>query len=263
MLRERTADTIYWDDIGREWAAGTDDALWRRYCDERHAALVGRWLPAAAGARMLKTDAFDEAVSAGVYPSLRTFGRVHAVDVSPVILDAARRRHPRLVAAAGDVRQLPYHDAAFDAVISLSTLDHGDSVDHIAQGLAELHRVLRPGGSLIVTIDNALHPAVALRARLPFGLLRAAGVLPYRVGVTCTARGFERLLIAQGFDVRALTYVEHCPRLLAVRIGRGLQRASRPIQRGFLRALEGFERLERWPFPALTGHYIAAWASRR
>jgi SAM-dependent methyltransferase len=49
-----------------------------------------------------------------------------------------------------DLRNLPYPDRSFDAIYCLSVLEHTRQHDHVVE---ELHRVLRPGGTLIVTFD--------------------------------------------------------------------------------------------------------------
>jgi 2-polyprenyl-3-methyl-5-hydroxy-6-metoxy-1,4-benzoquinol methylase len=49
-----------------------------------------------------------------------------------------------------DLRALPYSDRSFDAVYCLSVLEHTRQYDEIVD---ELHRVLRPGGTLIVSFD--------------------------------------------------------------------------------------------------------------
>jgi SAM-dependent methyltransferase len=48
---------------------------------------------------------------------------------------------------SSDPVALPYADGAFDAVVSMGTLEH---VEHPSRSLAELGRVLRPGGLLCV-----------------------------------------------------------------------------------------------------------------
>lgn len=80
--------------------------------------------------------------------------RVTGVDRSATLLDEARRRagdggvSPALVGA--DYRELPFADATFDAAINLYTSIGflGDEED--AKVLAEIARVLRPGGKLVV-----------------------------------------------------------------------------------------------------------------
>ena len=98
--------------------------------------------------------------------------------------------------AAADARRLPFADGAFDRIIAAEVLEH---IADDGAALAELARVLRPGGTLAVTVpswgpeklcwllsEDYHAPAVAdghvriytlrrLRARL-----RAAGLVPRR-----------------------------------------------------------------------------------
>jgi ubiquinone/menaquinone biosynthesis C-methylase UbiE len=86
-------------------------------------------------------------------PLAREGFRVVGVDRSGVLLDEARRRAgdepwPKLVAA--DYRELPFADESFDGAINLYTsLGYlGDEED--TKVLAEVARVLRPGGRLVI-----------------------------------------------------------------------------------------------------------------
>ena len=65
---------------------------------------------------------------------------------------ASRRAREKSGAAIarGSVNALPFADASFDAVLAADVLCHG-AVDPAA-ALAELHRVLRPGGKLVVNM---------------------------------------------------------------------------------------------------------------
>src|SRR4051812_8519918 len=83
--------------------------------------------------------------------------RVVGVDRSETLLAEARRRAgggrwPKL--AAADYRQLPFGDASFDAALNLSTsLGYlGDAED--TRVLAEIRRVLRPGGRLVLETEH-------------------------------------------------------------------------------------------------------------
>jgi len=64
-----------------------------------------------------------------------------------------------------DVTELPFADAAFDAVISLDVLEH---VPDFRAALREFVRILRPGGRLVLTVpfhaDSATTEAVARMA---------------------------------------------------------------------------------------------------
>ena len=50
-----------------------------------------------------------------------------------------------------DIENLAFADGTFDVAISLETLEH---VPHPERGLAELVRVTRPGGRIVVTTPN-------------------------------------------------------------------------------------------------------------
>jgi len=76
----------------------------------------------------------------------------HGVDVSAGLLAVARRRLPGTAFALASVETLPYRDACFDAVVCCgSTLSF---VDDPARALAELGRVLRPGGRLLLDCEH-------------------------------------------------------------------------------------------------------------
>ncbi|MGE3620626.1 MAG: class I SAM-dependent methyltransferase [Acidimicrobiia bacterium] len=64
------------------------------------------------------------------------------------------------VALNGDALQLPFPDATFDHVIASEVLEH---VDDDAAALAELRRILRPGGRLAATVPAWLPEAVCWR----------------------------------------------------------------------------------------------------
>ena len=78
-------------------------------------------------------------------------GAVVAIDTSEAMLNEARRRWSSPVTATftcGDAMALDLSDAAFDAARSERTLQWVDDPD---RAFAELVRVLRPGGRLVVT----------------------------------------------------------------------------------------------------------------
>jgi len=80
--------------------------------------------------------------------SLRRFGRVLGLDSSELALARAQSRGlNRLV--QGAAQHLPYADGSFDVITMLDVLEH---LDEEATTLTGIYRVLRPGGSLLLTV---------------------------------------------------------------------------------------------------------------
>jgi ubiquinone/menaquinone biosynthesis C-methylase UbiE len=70
---------------------------------------------------------------------------VVGVDVSAASLVRARRRRPGVPLVQADAEALPFRAASFDTVVSALVFC---SVPDAPRGLAEVKRVLRPGGAL-------------------------------------------------------------------------------------------------------------------
>ena len=88
--------------------------------------------------------------SGGMTRFLARWGRVTGIDVAPEAIAFARRRGvKRLV--RGSVVELPLCSASFDLVTSFDVLYHV-GVENDLAALAELHRVLRPGGVLQIRL---------------------------------------------------------------------------------------------------------------
>lgn len=69
-----------------------------------------------------------------------------------VDLAALRRRQGHRVRVAADAERLPFRDGAFDVAVSAWLFEH---LERPAEVLAELRRVLRPGGRLVFLTPNA------------------------------------------------------------------------------------------------------------
>jgi SAM-dependent methyltransferase len=105
---------------------------------------------------------------------LRQLGyRMIGIDLSPEATAIARSRDRELPLLVADTRRTPIRDHALDAVISLGVVEHEESGPIPA--LRELHRVLKPGGILVLDVPynslvrrlvvNPLHRWVTHRRR--------------------------------------------------------------------------------------------------
>ncbi len=261
-LLQRESD--YWNSLVSKWPVGRQ-SLWRTHSDAINTALLKEWLPLGENGRVLKTDLFDEMCSEGLYPFFAPgTGSFIGMDLSFAAASGALFFNPGMAAVAADIRRLPFADSVFDTVISISTLDHFASLADIALSLCEIHRVLRQGGQMALTMDNFTNPVIALRNKLPFRLLNRLRVLPYRVGVTLDSLCLQQLLNQVGFAVGEQTTTIHCPRALAMALAHLLEiSANARTKKVFLSCLAAFEKLSRWPTSHLTGHFIAARAIKR
>ena len=139
------------------WDAFFNDFYLRAYADdERQSEAEAQALAAArlAGCPP-RGDVLDVPCGFGRHslPLARASYRVIGVDRSEELLAEARRRAggerwPKLVRA--DYRELPFADESFDVALNLFTsLGYlGDAED--VKALAEICRVLRPGGRLLI-----------------------------------------------------------------------------------------------------------------
>ena len=263
MTAKSAAD--YWDTIAGEWQVAGEERTWRKVSDAVNLELLRAWLEPRPGGRVLKTDLFDEVAGDGLVPWLSTaFAEVAGVDISPRLIEIVRTRFPGLTAEAADVRRMPFADGTFDAVVSNSTLDHLPSCDDIAVAIGEIHRVTRPGGIAIVTLDNPVNPALVVRRWLPVGGRFSRRVVPFALGATCGPARLRELLEDVGFEVLRSGAVFHCPRLLTVLTGHWLDRhGSAESKARWVRRWVGFERLGALPTRYLTGYFIAALARKR
>jgi SAM-dependent methyltransferase len=125
----------------------------------------------------------------GTMDRLREWSCVTGLDLEPYALEFCKsRRHDDLI--LGSATEMPFESNKFDAAVALDVLEH--IPDHVSAA-QEILRVLKPGGTLVVTVpayqslwsghDVALHHQRRYRAE-----------------------EMQKLLADAGFDVVHLTY---------------------------------------------------------
>jgi SAM-dependent methyltransferase len=120
--------------------------------DFREALVLRRLLPALPGPEVLNAGAGAGSLTLKlVERGLRVTSTDHSPELCEWTRTALRARgaadaNPVLV---GDLQRIDLPDAAFDGAVCAEVLEH---LDDDAAALGELHRVLRPGGVLLVTV---------------------------------------------------------------------------------------------------------------
>lgn len=82
----------------------------------------------------------------------QTGGEVIGVDILPREVAKARAAHPHLRFEVRDVLKHPFPDNSFDCITFLEVIEHVDSPSAF---LECFHRMLKPGGHLIISTPNA------------------------------------------------------------------------------------------------------------
>ncbi len=227
-----------------------------------HQELVRRWTRGVEIRRVLKTDVFEEANGPDqiLFDLFPAHVAVLGIDVAWQTVWRARDKcpHPGTRFLASDIRNLPLRPDSIDVIVSASTLDHFDAEADFVAALEEVSRVLRPGGVMVITLDNPSNPL--------YGALRWAsrhGWAPFRLGYTPTLAGLVRHLEQTGLEVSDTDVLIHNVRgvstLLFLALRRLLgRRADAPI-RMLMAAFAAFGRL---PTRRFTACFVAACARR-
>jgi len=83
------------------------------------------------------------------YLAINTGAEVIGVDAAPGLLEVAKNRNPQNNFLEEDLESLPFTDNRFDVVTAFNSLQYAGNFQN---ALAELNRVLKPGGRLVIGI---------------------------------------------------------------------------------------------------------------
>jgi ubiquinone/menaquinone biosynthesis C-methylase UbiE len=177
--------------------------------EQRRTAYLQRWSEALVhigqGARVLDIG--------GGWPVERVWDRIirdhgidyHLLDIDAGIIADAQTRLPRYglppnQATTGMNTVVPYADATFDVVFSSHCLEHSSD---LPQTFAEIHRALKPGGTLIYAVpfgfDDSDEHMICLDADEWIAATELAGfdVVTYHLDATYVMAGWDLMVVAR------------------------------------------------------------------
>ena len=161
----------------------------------------------------LETDPFDNVldVGCGTGPVIELLAKKYpekhfvGLDITPAMIEAARPKGPpNAEFVVGDAENLPFGDGGFDAVLCSNSFHHYPNPGAF---LREAHRVLRPGGKLILRDYTSNDVVVWLMNTFEMPLARLVGhgdvrilkMGEYRELMEATGFAIEKLAAQKGF----------------------------------------------------------------
>ena len=206
-------DAQYWDSVSdniQRYHLEQNISVYKR---DEHIKIIKKWSGGLKGKRILKTDLFEEAFGEDSFlPWLLSQGALVAgMDISSKIAYKAYSRVNQSDVYFGncvcsDIRQCAFKDNVFDIIVSNSTLDNL-TLDNVPLSLAELRRILKPSGILILTLDNADNPFYALG----YFLAKKWRTQAYYQDRCYSLRESQFVACQAGFKVLETTAIVHIP----------------------------------------------------
>jgi ubiquinone/menaquinone biosynthesis C-methylase UbiE len=130
------------------------------------------------GEKVLDVGCGTGSLTIGAEERVGPTGEAHGIDAAVEMIGAARAKAEKAVASVdfrvGLAECLPFPDDAVDVVLSSLMVHHLPGVDLKRQSFAEMHRVLKPGGRLLI-VDIGIPTNPLLRAALSATLGRHIG----------------------------------------------------------------------------------------
>lgn len=133
---------------------GNPSFVWRAGQDRR-LAMILHWGQGAVGQTLGRV--LDAGCGVGMYVKalLPYADQVYGIEIEDEHLEIAAHTVPAAYLQAAAAEALPYADNQFDLILSHEVLEH---VADDRQAIAEMVRVLRPGGRAVIFVPNRLYP---------------------------------------------------------------------------------------------------------
>jgi SAM-dependent methyltransferase len=261
----------YWDTVARGWStAGYSNKLLAEHKRRTYLGLIAGWAGVPKSQTILKTDLFAEAFGDEEFLfDITQDCNIVGIDISRELVakakgNAERRGVDGSLYLCCDVKRLPLRDNCIEVVISDSSLDHFPSEADIIIALKELARVLKVGGTLIITLDNKNNLTYP-----PYFLVRLwmrLKLTPYFIGRTLSITKLRLTLEEHSLNVEEATAIFHYPH--PDKLVRWLESTLRRLGRGrfdgmIRQGLILLDRLGNKRTRYLTGRYIAVKAVKQ
>jgi SAM-dependent methyltransferase len=231
------------------------------YYREGEIRLIESWFNGTSPKKVLKLDLWNEVKNTNILAWMAAQGAdTHAMDISFSLAKQAAEEFensglvPRFL--VGSLYDLPYKPECFDFLYTMGTIEHAPDMDRC---VAEIFRVLKPGGIAVVGVPNKNDPF--LRPAL-VGLMNKLGIYPYGLEQSLSKKELRAMLSRGGFEILHSDGVLFMPGVLRMAELALLERF--PVLSGMLGALHWPFRALAKVFPGLNRHgYLVACVVRR
>jgi SAM-dependent methyltransferase len=166
------------------------------YWFRRHEVVYQRLTNRCVGRDVLEAG-FGEGYGADLLAGVAR--SVLGVDYDESAVNHVRARYPRVRALQGNLADLPLPAASVDVVVNFQVIEH---LWDQSQFVAECHRVLRPGGLLLMSTPN----------RITFSPGRDTPLNPFHTR-ELNADELTELVVTGGFSIESMLGVYHGARL--------------------------------------------------
>ncbi|MBL7807096.1 MAG: methyltransferase domain-containing protein [Saprospiraceae bacterium] len=177
--------TTYYNQLAQTYDSDRFGHTYGRFLHAQERALLTCWLASVKAGSVL-----DLGCGTGRFLDLAT----HGLDASTGMLEVARQKFPEKTLQNGLALAMPLAEESFDAIFSMHMVMHL-SADELQPLLAEAHRVLKPGGSLMFDF-----PSKSRRQLLGYKAAGWHGANAYTLQeIHAASAGQWRLEAASGF----------------------------------------------------------------